>query len=79
MKKIIACITGVLGVLCIVAGFLFQQKKAVSVSIIGGADGPTSIFLAGKTGNINSLIPIIIGVILFAAAVLLLIVKRRKK
>ena len=28
----------------------FTQKKAVAVSIIGGADGPTSIFLAGKVG-----------------------------
>lgn len=28
----------------------FVQKKAVAVSIIGGADGPTSIFLAGKVG-----------------------------
>ncbi|MBR3600736.1 MAG: sodium ion-translocating decarboxylase subunit beta [Lachnospiraceae bacterium] len=28
----------------------FAQKKAVAVSIIGGADGPTSIFLAGKVG-----------------------------
>ena len=28
----------------------FVHKKAVAVSIIGGADGPTSIFLAGKVG-----------------------------
>ena len=28
----------------------FAHKKAVAVSIIGGADGPTSIFLAGKVG-----------------------------
>ena len=29
----------------------YTQKKAVAVSIIGGADGPTSIFLAGKVGG----------------------------
>ena len=29
----------------------FAHKKAVAVSIIGGADGPTSIFLAGKVGG----------------------------
>lgn len=28
----------------------YAKKKAVAVSIIGGADGPTSIFLAGKVG-----------------------------
>jgi len=30
-------------------------KSARSVSIIGGADGPTSIFIAGKSGKINIL------------------------
>lgn len=29
----------------------FTRKAAMSVSIIGGADGPTSIFLAGRVGN----------------------------
>ena len=37
----------------------FNDKAAAAVSIIGGADGPTSIFLAGKLGqyhlNIKSL------------------------
>ena len=30
--------------------FGFNDKAAAAVSIIGGADGPTSIFLAGKLG-----------------------------
>ena len=29
----------------------FNDKAAAAVSIIGGADGPTSIFLAGKLGQ----------------------------
>ena len=29
----------------------FNDKAAAAVSIIGGADGPTSIFLAGKLGH----------------------------
>lgn len=28
-----------------------NKQKPVSVGIIGGADGPTSIFLAGKIGG----------------------------
>ena len=28
----------------------FNGKEAAAISIIGGADGPTSIFLAGKLG-----------------------------
>lgn len=31
----------------------FQKKSANSVSIIGGADGPTSIFIAGKDDKIS--------------------------
>lgn len=43
------------GVVYLILNFIrkileFAQKKAVAVSIIGGADGPTSIFLAGKVG-----------------------------
>ena len=36
----------------------FNGKAAASISIIGGADGPTSIFLAGKLGQTNLLVPI---------------------
>ena len=37
----------------------FPDKAAAAISIIGGADGPTSIFLAGKLGQTNYLVPII--------------------
>ncbi|MBR6329547.1 MAG: sodium ion-translocating decarboxylase subunit beta [Lachnospiraceae bacterium] len=36
----------------------FNDKGAAAVSIIGGADGPTSIFLAGKLGQTSLLGPI---------------------
>lgn len=44
------------GIIYLILNFIrrileFAQKKAVTVSIIGGADGPTSIFLAGKVGG----------------------------
>ena len=39
--------------LAIVMGF--NGKAAAAISIIGGADGPTSIFLAGKLGQANTL------------------------
>ena len=38
--------------------FGFNDKAAAAVSIIGGADGPTSIFLAGKLGQTALLGPI---------------------
>lgn len=36
----------------------FDSKAAAAISIIGGADGPTSIFLAGKLGQTQILGPI---------------------
>ncbi len=32
-----------------------SDKKAASVSIIGGADGPTAVFIAGKLGGKNTM------------------------
>lgn len=56
------------------------ENKAVSFSIIGGADGPTSIFLAGKIGNGVKYIAITIGAIIVAAILgAVLIYKKRKK
>ena len=42
--------------LAIVLGL--NGKAAAAISIIGGADGPTSIFLAGKLGQTNLMGPI---------------------
>ena len=36
----------------------FNGKAAAAISIIGGADGPTSIFLAGKLGQSALMVPI---------------------
>ena len=36
----------------------FNRKAAAAISIIGGADGPTSIFLAGKLGQTDLMGPI---------------------
>ena len=43
-------------ILAIVIGF--PDKAAAAISIIGGADGPTSIFLAGKLGQTKYMGPI---------------------
>lgn len=50
-----------------------------AVSIIGCADGPTSIFIAGKIGNSTTLY-IVTGLCIIATAVLgIIAVKRRNK
>ena len=77
MKKTIAIILGVMGL--VLAGFsaVLKWKKQMSVSIIGGADGPTSIFLAGKVGNDFSVAGIVVGILLLVIAGFLMLRKKK--
>ncbi len=47
----------------------FNGKSAAAISIIGGADGPTSIFLAGKLGQTNLMGPIAVAAYSYMALV----------
>ena len=47
----------------------FSDKAAAAVSIIGGADGPTSIFLAGKLGQTHLMGPIAVAAYSYMALV----------
>lgn len=53
----------------------FGQKKAVAVSVIGGADGPTSVFIAGNVGNGF----LMIEVLLVAVIVAIFLYRMKKK
>lgn len=77
MKKTIAIILGVMGL--VLAGFsaVLKWKKQMSVSIIGGADGPTSIFLAGKIGNDFSVAGIVVGILLLVITGFLMLRKKK--
>ena len=67
MKKKIGIIAVIfIGLLTVIYGMIFRAKDAVAVSIIGGADGPTSAFLAGKVGDGISLTLIVVGVVILA-------------
>ena len=55
MKKLLCIIAGISGILLTVFGgtFVFSLLSASSgssVGIIGGADGPTAIFIASRSG-----------------------------
>lgn len=82
-QKILAALAAILccaGIALGAAGAYIGHKQAVSVSIIGGADGPTSIFLAGKVGNdIGSSLGVIAGVAVLGAVILGICIGRRKK
>lgn len=59
--------------------YTYTMKKAVAVSIIGGADGPTSIFLAGRVGGGFSMIIYLISLLVILLGVGIVIYIRRKK
>lgn len=65
MKKtaIISVILGLIAVVFGVAAFLSEKS---SLGIIGGADGPTAVFVVGNFGG--WLIPLLVGVILLLVA-----------
>lgn len=78
MKKILGIIFGAIGILVAVAGIILNVKERMSISIIGGADGPTSIFLAGKVGTGVAIFPIVSGVVLLVVGIVLWCAGKRK-
>ena len=72
MKKVLSIISIVAGCLVLLSvaapmilGLILKaQSAASSVSIIGGADGPTAIMLVGTIGAGSVVVEIIIGILL---------------
>lgn len=77
MKKAIGIGMGIIGVLLAIFGIIFKVKQNIAVSVIGGADGPTSIFVAGKVGGDVSVFAIIAGIVLIVVCGILLFKKKR--
>ena len=56
-----------------------MEKKSYAVSVIGGADGPTSIFLAGKVGSGFALVTCLLAVLILLLVGGILYIIRKKK
>lgn len=73
MKKAIGITLSVIGIIMAAISLVFkvndQKSVAKSVSVIGGADGPTSIFVAGKIGGTPAITGIIVGIVLLAIGI----------
>jgi oxaloacetate decarboxylase beta subunit len=67
MRKIIGSILTILGTGITILSLIAKIKGQMAFSI-DGADGPTSVFLAGKVGG-NFWAGIVVGVILFAIGI----------
>ena len=52
------------------------MSTAKSITVIGGADGPTAIFIAG---NPFSLVAIVLGVMVLIAVLCFMFIKNKKK
>lgn len=79
MKKVVGGIITIVGIVMAAWGihvYVFA-KEATSI-LIGGADGPTSVFIAGKVGNGFGLGTIFVGIILVVAGVVIFIKSKKK-
>lgn len=71
MKKIVAAVVMILGLILAVSGIQWKMKGSASIAVIGGADGPTSIFVARKVGDGMTVGMMAIGVLLIVAGVVI--------
>ena len=81
MKKL-SVLLGIIAVLIgtVVVAITLLTRSAHSASIIGGADGPTSIFLAGKVDSLSLVIGMAVGfALLIVGVVLIVFLSKRKK
>lgn len=72
MKKLMVVISAVIGFLLIGWGVNLKMNNSVAISIIGGADGPTSVFIAGKIGD-GMIGGIILGGVIFTGLAIIII------
>ena len=70
MKKIWFVILSAVGILLLVWGAVLNATESSTLGIIGGADGPTAIFVTGSTGgHLASILMVLGGVTLAGAAI----------
>lgn len=77
MKKVLWTFTCTVGMLLVVFGAALKMQENTAVSIIGGADGPTSVYVVGKLNTNFPVVLMIIGIVVLAAAIIVCL--RRKQ
>ena len=76
MKKWMFIVSGTIAAVLVYLRIAEKLNEQKAITIIGGADGPTAIYIAGKVGYGSILTMIIVGVIIIAG--IIVIIKRRK-
>ena len=68
-----------LSIIIFVTGINMKINQRISVGIIGGADGPTSVFVAGKVPEGLGIMGILCGILLLGVGLYLVFRKNRNK
>ncbi len=76
MKKRIPAVLAALCALLAVISYGYKHRNAASIGIIGGADGPTAIFVTSKP---NLMFYIAAALLVIAAGVLVVYIVKKKK
>lgn len=71
MRKIFGIGSCMIGMLLVISGCVMKLKGDTAVTIIGGADGPTSVFVAGKLNGDFSVMLMLTGIVLLAIAAII--------
>ena len=79
MKKILGIVAGIVGIISVIVGVaLKMNNNAIAIAIIGGVDGPTSVFVAGKLNSVLvSILLIAIGVVMLIVAIIFYFLKKK--
>ena len=77
MKKILGIVAGVVGIISVIVGVALNMNNN-AIAIIGGVDGPTSVFVAGKLNSVLvSILLIAIGVVMLIVAIIFYFLKKK--
>lgn len=76
MKKIWFVILSAVGILLLVWGAVLNATESSTLGIIGGADGPTAIFVTGSTGGHLAAILMVLGGVTLAGAAIAYLKKK---
>lgn len=78
MKKIVRYVGGVLASLCLILTGCNKSENDSAIGIIGGADGPTAIYVATNNNWWEIVVPIVV-VILIIIGLIIYFKKRKRK
>lgn len=70
MKKVFWIVPCIVGMLFVSFWGIMKVKENTAVSIIGGADGPTSVFVVAKLNSVPISFLIVIGIVMLIVAII---------